>query len=516
MNDDGLNIIDPELLKERLFAQDEKLLKVTRDFASKIKELPLDPKYGGAEPRALLVGGFVRDSLMGKFPKDADMEVYGVSPEQLEKLLELFFPEKINKVGKSFGILKVSISEGTELDVSIPRRESKHGTGHSGFTVDSDPGMSIEEAAKRRDFTVNTLSFDPLSGELFDPYGGVSDLKKKILRVTDKERFQDDPLRIYRAMQFVARLGFTVEEESLKLMRKMVESGTLEELGKERITEEIKKLLLKAEKPSLGLELAMEIGVVEKYYPELYSLTKTEQEKDWHPEGNVWIHSLMVMDTGAKIIREEDRNFSEEEKLEVMIGSLCHDLGKPMTTEIIDGKIRSLGHEEAGREPTKKLLDKFSFGDKVNEAAINIAAEHLKPSMLYKAKEKGELDDKQYNNAVRKLIKRIYPLSWKVLLASSEADFRGRGLKGVDTEIYLAGELLSKAVVTNGLDEEPKKSLVSGKDIIRLSKELGADIQPGKIFKELITEVEMLRDSGEITTTEEALIKLKEVIKKKL
>lgn len=514
MNKGIIKITEPGVKKERLFAQDEKLLKAVGDFASKINSSPIDPRYENTEPRALLVGGFVRDSLIGKFPKDADMEVYGVSPERLEELLDQLFPEKVNKVGKSFGILKVSPEEGIEFDVSIPRSESKTGIGHSGFTVNSDPSMNILEAGRRRDFTFNAVSFDPLSGEIFDPFGGTKDLENKILRVIDHGRFRDDPLRIYRAMQFVARMNLQVEEKSFDLMKQMVDNGALAELSKERITEELKKLLLKSQKPSVGFQLAKDLGIIEKYYPELNALTKTPQELEWHPEGDVWVHSMMVVDQAAKIIRQKDRQLTEEEKLEVMIGSLCHDLGKPSTTKVIDGKTRSLAHEEAGREIAKQLISRFSFGEHIATAGENMAAEHLKPGMLYTHLMKKELNEKQYSNAVRKLLKRIHPISYRVLIAVSESDFRGRGLQGVDTDKYLQGELFTKIITENKLDQEPTKPLIGGQDIIEIAKELGKDIRPGKIFKEIILEVEELRDEDIIETREQAIIELKKIINK--
>lgn len=486
--------------------QDTRLVEAATKLAETVRALPSDPKYPNIQPRALLVGGFVRDAMLGLHPKDADLEIYGVSPERLESLLEQMYSGKVDAVGRSFGILKIHLAADLEFDVSIPRRESKQGTGHKGFVVESDPGMSIEDAARRRDFTVNAICADPLTGEVFDAFGGLEDLEHKILRVADAERFQDDPLRVYRAVQFSARLGFSVEPKSFELMREMVERGDLRELSKERVSEEIKKLLLKSERPSVGFWLMRELGIIARDYPELHALIGTMQELEWHPEGDVWIHTLMVMDQAALIIRRETSHLSDEEKLQVMLSALCHDLGKPSTTKMGEKagvmRLRSLGHEEAGEEPTKMLFNRWAFSHDVEIASIAATTQHLKPSMLYLQKAKGTLSEEQYVNALRKLVKRIYPVSWRVLIAVAEADFRGRAIPGADTDPYLYGADFEKTILANHLDEEPTKPLIQGRDL------LDRGVKPGKKMGEVIREIEHLRDEGKIKTREEALARL--------
>ena len=293
--------------------QDQHLLNAVELLARRVRELPPDPTAALIESRVLLVGGFVRDALLGVRSKDVDVEVYGVAPERLESLLEQLFFDRVNTVGRSFGILKVRLGDGAELDVSIPRRESKMGRGHTGFVVESDPWMTIEEAARRRDFTVNALYADPLTGELFDFFDGVYDLGRRVLRVVDERTFQDDSLRVYRAVQFAARFAFRIEERSFQLMREMVERGDLDALSKERITEEIKKLVSKSSRPSIGFELMRDLGIIERNYPELHALIGVPQEPEWHPEGDVWIHSMMVLDQAARLIQQPERGLNEEE-----------------------------------------------------------------------------------------------------------------------------------------------------------------------------------------------------------
>ncbi len=477
------------------------LFKAAQDLAREISELEPNPEYATNAPCALIVGGYVRDSLLGLNPKDADIEVYGVAPDELKALLKKKFGQ-VEIVGEAFAVLKVSLGDGLELDVSIPRRESKTGKGHKDFAVIADPSMTIQEAAQRRDFTVNALAMDPVTGVIFDPFGGQEDIKNRILRVTDSERFQDDPLRVLRAMQFVARLEFTIDLESAQLMQEMVSRGELDHLPRERVTTELEKLLVKAKRPSVGFEFGRTIGVIERHFPELHALIDVPQEPEWHPEGDVWIHTMMVVDAAAKIARRD--GFSESDRRPIVLGALAHDFGKPATTETIDGRIRSLGHEEAGEAPTREMCKRLSFGGDDVEAVVAIAKMHLQPGMLYRALETGKITDKAYVNAVRKVVKRLGKTSWRILLAASEADFRGRTIPGVDTAPYTPGLTFAKTVIDHGLDKEALKPLMQGRDLIT---EFGLvpSKTNGPLFGRIISAVEAARDEGKIETREQAI-----------
>lgn len=256
----------PGEMRDILNGQEKPLVRAAQDLARAVLEIEPNPEYAPQPPRALIVGGFVRDLMLGLKPKDADVEVYGVAPAEVVALLNKMFGS-VNEAGKAFGVLKVAIGDGLELDVSIPRRESKSGLGHTGFLVNSDPSLDITEAARRRDFSVNAMAMDPLTGAIFDPFGGLEDVKAKTLRVTDPAKFVEDPLRVLRAMQFLARLEFAVDPESERLMRGMVERGVLSELPRERITGEFEKLLSKANRPSIGLEFARKNGIIEATFP---------------------------------------------------------------------------------------------------------------------------------------------------------------------------------------------------------------------------------------------------------
>lgn len=475
-----------------------------RQIAESVRHLP---NTAGIPPRALLVGGFVRDALLDIASKDADMEIFGIAPAALETLLNKLFFGRVVQAGKTFGVLKISLGDGYDIDVAIPRRETKTGNGHKDFLIASDPTMTLEEAARRRDFTINAMALDPLTDELLDPFHGERDLKKKLLRAVDPTTFVEDPLRVYRAVQFSARFDLSIEPDTFRLLAMMVERGDLDELSKERVTDEIKKLLLRASTPSQGFELMKELGIIERYYPELAILERTPQEPAWHPEGHVWMHTMMVLDWAARLIRQDERGFSDLEKLQVMMGALCHDLGKPLTTKLGEKhgipRIRSLGHEEAGVEPTKSLCEKWLLGNDIRWAAVVCASQHLKPSAFARQAFMQKLTVEQYANAVRKLLKKIHPLSWRVLLAVAEADSRGRDLPEAETRPFEEGGLFEKILNEYKFDETPKQTLIHGRDLLALG------IQSGPSMGKLIKTIEDLRDQGIIKTKEEALAYVK-------
>lgn len=498
---------DERLLQARFASDTGAAAGAARTLAAEIAGL--EPARPGFPPRALVVGGAIRDALLGRDVPDVDVEVFGVEPPRIEALLAERFPGRINTVGRAFGIFKVHLGSAHDLDVSIPRRDSKVGAGHRGFEVTGDPFMGRDEAARRRDFTINAIAFDPLSGRVADPFGGGADLARGLLRAVDASTFPDDPLRVYRALQFVARFDLTVDPATRGLMREMTGRGDLRELSRERVTEELRKLLVRGVRPSVGFELARELGVVDDAFPELVPLAATPQEPDWHPEGDVWTHTLLVLDRGAAIVRREAFGFTEAERLHVMLGCLCHDLGKPVTTTRVvrDGveRIMSPGHEVEGERPTRSLLERLTFGDEALHAALALTRWHLAPYAYYRSVQRGEMDARSYANAIRRVLKRIHPVSWKVLIATAEADWRGRTLPDADGP-FPAGDSWAATITEQRLDQEPTRPLVQGRDVLALG------IAPGPVVGDLIDRVEDARDRGEIRTREEALELLRKLV----
>lgn len=445
--------------------------KITR-LAEIIKE------NGG---RAMLVGGCVRDELLGLEPKDFDLEVYNIEARKLRAILDSF--GKVDAVGEAFTVYKI----GHDLDVALPRRERKTGRGHKGFVVEGDPEMSFEEAAKRRDFTVNAIMQDALTGEIVDPYNGREDLKNRILRVVSRETFAEDSLRVLRAAQFAARFGFEIEPETVEICR----SIDLTDLPKERIWGEFEKLLLKSVKPSIGLQYFYDLNIAAQLFPELVALRNVPQEPEWHPEGDVDVHTLMVVDEAAKLI--DDLDYAK--RVTVMLGAVCHDLGKPATTAFFDGRWRSYAHDEAGVEPTLSFLDTLGIftldGYDVRNQVVQLVRYHLTPGMFYKSQ--------PGDGAFRRLARKVEP---DLLYRVSKADSLGRNPDWLPPEKHFdakAQEWFIERVRALNIEKEAPKPILMGRHLIELG------LQPSAQFKTILDAVYEKQLDGSISTLEEAI-----------
>lgn len=437
-------------------------------------------EHGG---RAMLNGGCVRDQLMGVEPHDWDVEVYGIEPEKLREIVSRF--GEINAVGEAFTVYKI----GNDLDVSLPRRERKSGRGHRGFTVEGDPHMSFEEACRRRDFTVNAILQDVMTGEIVDPYDGQGDIQRKVLRMVAAETFVEDSLRILRAAQFAARLEFDIEVETAAVCR----SIDVTDLPSERIWGEIEKMLLRARRPSIGLKWLYDLGVVDQLFPELKSLVGVPQEPDWHPEGDVDVHTLMVVDEARKLIDELDY----PRKVTVMLGALCHDLGKPPTTEYVDGRIRSRGHDEAGVEPTLTFLDTLGIhtlhGFDVRNQIVQLVRFHLKPGEYYKSK------NPVGDGAFRRLARKVEP---DLLYRVAKADSLGRNPDWLPREKWFGSEAQEWFIgKVRELDIERKapEPILKGRHLIEIGME------PSPQFRQILDAVYEMQMDNKVSDLEEAM-----------
>lgn len=405
-----------------------------------------------ARGRALIVGGCVRDALLARPSKDIDFEVYGLDAESLEKLLAEKF--QVDAVGKSFSVFKI---KGHDIDISIPRRECKMGSGHKGFIITGDPHMSFAAAAARRDFTINAISWDPLSSEIIDPHQGQTDLQQKILRHTS-EQFAEDPLRVLRAMQFIARFEFKIAADTLQLCRAITPEG----LPKERLFDEWSKLICKGTKPSLGLLFLRNCGWI-RYFPELATLIDCPQDPQWHPEGDVWTHTLHCLDAFAT-----QKIHDEWEDLIVGLAVLCHDLGKPATTFTdSDGRIKSPNHEAMGEYPTRSFLDRLTEHKELIEAIIPLVLAHLRPTMLHK--------DKASDAAIRRLARKVVRIDR--LLRVCAADMGGRPPKSPD---FPAGRWLAQRAAALAVEDSAPKPIILGRHLI------DQGLTPGKTFKPIL------------------------------
>src|SRR5262249_37786783 len=387
--------------------------------------------------------------------------------------------------GESFQVYKLG-----DVDVSLPRRDSKSGRGHKGFVVQGDPTMSIEEASRRRDFTVNAVSRDPLTNEDFDPFGGRADLRRRVLRMVDAATFADDSLRVLRAVQLAARLEFTLDEATAALCRTM----PLDDLPSERVWGEIEKLLLQARRPSIGFALAMDLGVIDKLFPELDALSGFPQEPEWHPEADVWIHTLQVIDRARTRIDDLDR----PRKLAVMLGAVAHDLGKPATTAFVDGRIRSIDHEDRGVAPAAAFLDRLNLhtidGYDVRKQVLGMTAQHLKPGSWFKVR------DEVGDGAFRRLAHKV---DLELLARVAKSDCEGRQPGTFDCT---AMDWFLERARSLGVEHRPPAPILLGRHLLELG------MKPGPRVGEILKAVYELQMDGRIANLEQAVESAKRLL----
>ena len=432
--------------------------------------------------RALLVGGCVRDELMGQQPKDWDLEVYGIQPARLRELLDQF--GSVNVVGEAFTVYKLS----AHLDVSVPRRERKTGRGHRGFFIEGDPEMSTQDATRRRDFTINAILQDPLTQEILDPFHGREDLSSKVLRAVSPDTFAEDSLRVLRAVQFAARFAFEIDPQTVELCRAI----DLSDLPAERIWGEMEKLLLRARRPSIGLNWLRELGAVDQLFPELKTLIDVPQEPEWHPEGDVWIHTLLTVDRAREAI--DDLPYAKQAT--VMLAALAHDFGKPATTAFIDGRIRSREHEEAGVPPTISFLDRLNVytldGYDVRAQVIAIVRDHLKPGEFFKKRAEVSV------GAFRRLARKV---DLDLLYRVAKADSLGRNAEWVPREKWFdaeAQEWFIERVRELELQDGAPAPILLGRHLLEMG------MQPGPRVGEITKAVYEMQLDGRVTSLDEA------------
>ncbi len=443
-----------------------------------------------ASGRALLVGGCVRDELMGQPPKDWDVEIYGIDPARLRDLLDAFGP--VNVVGEAFTVYKL----GAHLDVSLPRRERKTGRGHRAFFIEGDPEMNVDEAARRRDFTVNAILRDPLTGEIIDLHNGRDDLEKKTLRAVSLETFSEDSLRVLRAAQFAARFEFNVDPATVSLCRGV----DLSDLPRERIWGEIEKLLLRAVRPSIGMKWLHELNVIDQLFPEIKALIEVPQDPEWHPEGDVFVHTCLVIDRARDAI--DDLPYPKQ--VTVMLAALAHDFGKPATTEFIDGRWRSRGHEEAGVEPTLSFLDRLNVhtleGYDVRAQVVALVRDHLKPGEYFKKRE--EVGDGAFRRLARKC-------ELELLYRVAKADSLGRNADWVPREQWydaVAQEWFIEHARNLAVSSSPPAPLLLGRHLLEMG------LVPGPRIGAIIGAVYEMQLDGRVTSLDEAKEVAKELV----
>ena len=416
------------------------LIRLDGDFAPVRRVVELLRDAGG---RPFLVGGCVRDALLQVPVLDVDIEVYGLGTRQIEATLRKEFG--IITVGAAFGVTKL---KDFPVDVSVPRRENRTGAKHTDFDVQADPTMTPKDAAERRDFTLNAIMWNPFTGEVVDPWGGVADLQARRLRHVSA-KFAEDPLRVLRAMQFAARFEFTVAPETVALCASLSQA----DLPPERLMEEWTKLILRGVKPSVGLNFLRDCGW-SKFYPELHAMIGVPQDPEWHPEGCVWTHTGLCLDAFAKA-----RVGERDEDLIVGLSVLLHDIGKATTTkkEPHDNRWHAYGHEEASFNLAPNFLSQITREVKLIESILPLVRWHAQPWELFRAK--------AGDAAVRRLANKVVRIDR--LVRVDEADRKGRGAKSTAEPSPQGIWLTERAAALHLQDSAPKK-IVLGRHLIAM------------------------------------------------
>lgn len=405
--------------------------------------------------RVYVVGGAVRDMVMNVPITDIDIEVHGIAIDELRAVLSPFGP--VHEVGASFGVLKL---EGFPIDWSLPRADSKGRKPE----VTIDPTMTIEQALRRRDLTMNALAYDLQADRLIDPFGGLEDIKNKILRAPDSVLFVEDPLRFFRVLQFIGRFEMYPDETLTQLCRTM----DLSEISRERIEAEFEKLFSRSKKPSRALRWLQQIGRMQEIMPELADLKDVPQNPEWHPEGDVFEHTMQVLDA----IVEADA--PAQQKIMRAWAALCHDLGKKTNTFYKEGKIVSYGHEIAGVPLARQLLMRFSRNQELLNKVLKLVRYHMMPGQLAKL----NVTPAAYKRLARALAPE---LSLEELAVLADADRRGRNphapepLQKPDPAIEKFKQKAAEYLVL----KEPEAPLLTGKDFLDV-------MQPGPKLGELV------------------------------
>ncbi len=381
-------------------------------------------KSGG---QAYIVGGYVRDMLMGVHGKDIDIEVFGIEPEKLEGILSKFGRWK--KAGRDFEIYLIK-----GYEISYPRDEN-------GIS----PYLSVEKASKRRDLTINSLYYDPFSGEVLDFNGGIEDIENGVIRHVEKDSFLEDPLRMLRVAQFKARFDFKVADETVRLLKENFYRMT--GVKGERVFIELEKILMKTDKPSLAFEFLQENGILVQFFPDLSRLRGVEQDKVFHPEGDVFSHTMMCLDVLDK----------EERSLSVMLAILFHDIGKGMVSpvEVLQEGYKLIafpGHSEASYKRYLEFIEEFTQNKELIKNSSQYILYHEEPLKML-------LQNGVDKISIRKLAVKV---NISDLLKVYKADVLGRGKKDNSEELALIEEIRKLYLeVRNEL-----KPIVRGRDLL--------------------------------------------------
>lgn len=412
--------------------------------------------------RTYYVGGFVRDRLLGLDNKDVDIEVHGIEPDRLYSILEKAGSPVA--FGKSFGVYAL---RDENIDIAMPRRERAVGRGHRDFEVDVDPYIGTKQAAGRRDFTINAIMEDVLTGEIIDHFDGQRDLSAGIIRHINSGTFVEDPLRVLRAAQFAARFEFEIADETTDLCR----SIDLSALSKERVEEELKKALLKASRPSIFFESLRKMNQLGCWFSEMELLIGLEQDSFYHPEGDVWVHTMEVIDRAAAYRDKVSDPFC------FMLLALTHDFGKALTSEVSekDGRIHSYRHETEGLQLAESFVKRITNEKDVITYVKNMVPLHMKPNVAAHSKPSLKSTNKMYDAAIAPKDLIYFAMADRPLFAGEDS---------FDSDYAFLFERLRQ------YEEIMARPHVTGQDLI------AEGLEPGESFSEILRYAHKLRLAG--------------------
>lgn len=392
----------------------------------RVREIALAVAAAGG--RALLVGGCVRDRVMGRNPRDVDVEVFGIPEDEFVSLLEDF--GRVFRIGRSYPVIRV---QALAVD----------------FTVCEAGTDDFATAAKRRDLTLNSMALDPLDGRILDPHRGREDIAARRLRATDPETFGRDPLRAFRVARFAACFDMQPDAELVSLCARQ----DLASVAGERLMEEMRRLLVEAPEPSRGFALLERCGQL-GCFPEIEALIGVPQDPEWHPEGDVYVHTLMVVDAAARLRRGD----GDDEAL--MFAALCHDFGKPGTTSRERGRIRSLGHDRGGIDPTSAFLHRLRASNELVSRVCALVEHHLAPASFMR----NDAGPRGFRRLARKLGRA--DVSLELLVRVARADHLGRTTADALAGVFDAGDVFLQRAAALDVDEHGPVDVVLGRHLV--------------------------------------------------
>jgi tRNA nucleotidyltransferase (CCA-adding enzyme) len=458
--------------------------------------------FHAAGYRALIAGGAVRDALLGLNPKDIDVEVYGINYDALADFLKAH--GRVDLVGKSFGVVKFrgeNAIGGDTCDFSVPRRDSKTGPAHRDFVTTFDPSITPREAASRRDFTINAMAFDPIAGELLDFFGGRKDLENRVLRATSGA-FSEDPLRVLRGMQFACRFDLTIDPATAAMSRSI--ANQYPTLATERVAEEFMKWATKASyrvgNPGRIADYLADTGWL-KHFPEIEKMRGVPQDPEWHPEGDVAIHTMLVLNEAARIAERD--GLAGDDRAVLMFAALAHDFAKADTTALRDrdGQMRwtSWGHEPAGGPRAREFLTRIGIKNSIVEQVVKLVENHLAHSSI-------GLDVTP--RAVRRLAVRLAPASIAQLVRLIEADASGRPPR--PRGLPESAARIRDMAASQSVGEKPQPPLILGRHVLPYFQD-----RPGEHIGEVTRAAYEAQSDGEFSSEAEALAWLESYMSRK-